>query len=317
VSLEGSLQTVALPEVLDLLADTSKDGALRVSGGRWGGDLWFEAGKLTGFRVGRTTDPVDALFDLLRVEDGDFVFDAAATRPETAVRPEGGDPVDIKPVLETAQSRLEEWPEIVAVVPSLEHELSLVEECSDRGVRLEGDQWSLIVAIGEGRSVQAVLDKRELPEFAGCKSLKALVEADLVRVEAPLGASFNGGANGRRKLSLATFPTRPTDDHSDDPTTATTTDHEHDGLADRGPWTLGELTSLTNGETAEAGDTADAGAAAGDARSDAENGHAHAGDAPHDDTPAGDTETDAAADEEAAEPINRGLLLKFLSSVRS
>jgi hypothetical protein len=255
VSLEGSLQTVALPEVLDLLADTSKDGELHVRGSNSDGRLWFEAGKLSGFAVGRTKHPVDALFDLLRVDNGEFVFDDGASRPETARVADGGDPVDIGPVVESAQARLVEWPEIVQVVPSLSHDVSLMETSPDPGVHLEADQWSLVVAIGEGRSVQAVLDRRELSEFDGCRSLKALVDAELVSVNEPVSATSVAGA--------------PASDH--------------DGLSDRGPWTNGELAELTHNDSTENAD-----------------------------------ESEAEADSDAPQPVKqRGLLLKFLSSVGS
>jgi hypothetical protein len=42
-----------------------------------------------------------------------------------------------------------------------------------------------VVAIGEGRSVQEVLDRASLPEFDGCRSLKGLVELGLAKVSQP------------------------------------------------------------------------------------------------------------------------------------
>src|SRR5262245_57835237 len=111
VSLEGSLQTIALPEVLLLLADTAKSGELRVSGSR-AGCLWFATGALSGFQSGRCEQAVDVLFDLLRMEDGGFVFESGVDRPEEAIRPpcdENGGGIDIRPLLEQAEARLVEW----------------------------------------------------------------------------------------------------------------------------------------------------------------------------------------------------------------
>lgn len=185
MSLEGSLETIALPEVLHLLSDTSKSGELLVSGDRGDGRLWFDGGKLSGFDVKRCVEPSDALFELLRAETGRFAFDASGSKPDTAqsVGSEGGE--DVRPILEVAQAHMEEWSTIVAVVPSLEHRVSLAAEAPKAKVMLSADQWSLVVTIGEGRSVGKVLDSAGLAEFEGCRSLKTLVEEKLVAVSEP------------------------------------------------------------------------------------------------------------------------------------
>ncbi|HEX4865337.1 MAG TPA: DUF4388 domain-containing protein, partial [Acidimicrobiales bacterium] len=186
MSLEGSLETVALPEVLQLLSDTSKTGELLVRGDRGEGRLWFGSGRLTGFSVGRAEEPADALFDLLRTGEGRFSFEADAARPDDAhqVGAEAGD--EVRPVLEVAQARFAEWTDILSVVPSLEHLVRLVEEGPADGVTLEAGQWSLVIAVGEGRSVQEVLERASLPEFDGCRSVKGLVDLGLATVSQPV-----------------------------------------------------------------------------------------------------------------------------------
>jgi hypothetical protein len=185
VSLKGSLETIALPEVLHLLADTRKSGELRVSGTREGGRLWFDSGLLSGFEVGSSPDPADALFQLLRVDSGEFSFDTDAPMDDGARTPDGG-AQDVRPALETAQDRLAEWVEIVSVVPSLEHTVKLADEAPRDEVVVDRFQWSLLVAVGEGHPVQHVLDTRGLLEFDGCKALKGLVDASLVEVTEPV-----------------------------------------------------------------------------------------------------------------------------------
>ena len=185
MSLEGSLETVALPEVLQLLSDTSKTGELLVRGDRGEGRLWFAHGRLTGFSVGRAEQAADALFDLLRTGEGRFAFEADAGRPEDAHQVGSEDGDEVRPVLDVAQARFAEWTDIVSVVPSMEHLVRLVEEEPADGVNLEGGHWTLVVAIGEGRSVQEVLDRASLPEFDGCRSLKGLVDLGLAKVSQP------------------------------------------------------------------------------------------------------------------------------------
>ncbi|HEX6393950.1 MAG TPA: DUF4388 domain-containing protein [Acidimicrobiales bacterium] len=187
MSLEGSLETVALPEVLQLLSDTSKTGELLVRGDRGDGRLWFGQGRLSGFQVAGTDQAADALFDLLRNREGRFEFEADAERPEDAHQVDDEDG-EVRPVLEVAQARLAEWTEIIAVVPSLEHVVRLADEAPRARLHLDAAQWALIVAIGEGRPVQEILGRGSLPEFDGCKSLKTLVDTGLATVVEPVVA---------------------------------------------------------------------------------------------------------------------------------
>jgi hypothetical protein len=50
---------------------------------------------------------------------------------------------------------------------------------------LRPDQWQLVAAIAGGRTVADVLDTRGLAEFDGCRAVKELVDLRLVRVVAP------------------------------------------------------------------------------------------------------------------------------------
>jgi hypothetical protein len=263
VSLEGSLQTVALPEVLHLLADNAKSGELRVSGSRAMGRLWFEAGELSGFQSGRCKQAIDALFDLLRMENGEFTFESDVVRPEEAGRPsEDARCVDIRPLIEQGEARLVEWVDIVAVVPSLAHRIELVAEAPEGGVVLDGSQWSMVVAIGEGRSVQQVLDILDLPEFDGCKALKGLADERIAQVVAREIV-----AHEPDPAPVAEFPAEHV---------------ENDDALNGVVWTADELADIDRPEEPVVADA--------------------------------DEETPR---EDGAEPINRGLLLKFLSSVRS
>ena len=96
-------------------------------------------------------------------------------------------------------------------------------------------------------------------------------------------------------------------------------DTASDGLADRGPWTSGELASFEQwqDEPADAPAPLMGLAAAAAAAAAAQAGHGVVGEG---EVPAAEEAVEEAAEEAAApgeEPINRGLLLKFLSSVRS
>ena len=119
MSLEGTLETIALPDVLALLSVTAKTGELRIESRGGVGSVWFDAGRLAGFDVGAHTTAVDSLFGLLRLDEGHFKF-YTGTSPLHAVEPQ-----EVAPALEEAESRLVQWAGIVAAVPSMYSQLSL------------------------------------------------------------------------------------------------------------------------------------------------------------------------------------------------
>jgi hypothetical protein len=189
VSLQGSLDTFALPDVLVLLASTKKTGELAVSGVRSAGEisvegrLWFADGALAGHEVGRAPDAATALFELLRLDEGAFAFDAGSV-------PDGANGTDIEPVLARAQSYLVEWRDIERAVPSLRAGLVLNEDVPAESVELRADQWRLVAMIGGGCDVNTVIDRLGAGELAGCRAVKDLVEAGLVAItDPPLAAA--------------------------------------------------------------------------------------------------------------------------------
>ena len=176
MSLEGTLSTIALPDVLALLSVTSKTGELRVESDGGVGRVWLDAGRIAGFDVGNQRSAVDALFALLRLPEGNFKFHTG-TDPLNAIEPE-----EVNPLLEQADERLQEWPSIAAIVPSLSAELSLEPSATD-DVLLTPDEWRMVSSV-PGRTVEEVLTLMSLSEFDGCKAIKGLVDRHLMKVDA-------------------------------------------------------------------------------------------------------------------------------------
>lgn len=188
MSLHGTLETFALPDVMALLAATKKTGELRVVGGKVDGRVHLDAGRVIAASVGRADSFVDAVFELLRLTSGKFSFDAEK-QPEDA-----GDPVDIEPLLLEAQSRLAAWREIEAVVPSMDHGVGLVKDLSDPHVTLASDQWRMVVAVAASACVNEVADRLSVGEYAVCKALKDLVDSGVVEVSDPPAPSARAKA---------------------------------------------------------------------------------------------------------------------------
>jgi Domain of unknown function (DUF4388) len=298
VSLEGTLETIALPDVLALLSVTTKTGELQVESSGGGGSVWLDDGRVAGYDVGSQKSPVDALFALLRLTEGSFRF-RAGTEPLNTI-----DPEEVAPLLEQAEARLEEWPAIAAVVPSLASRLHLQASVDDE-VHLTPAQWSLVASIGDSRSVGDVLTAQDLGEFDGSKAVKELVESHLVWVE-PI----------EQPVAVDLSPAELKPDTSGQDGEVTT----WFGANGPGPADLTDFAG--SGDAVEMADAANLAeipdvAEVGELTNLSEVWNDEIGDVESTLVTSGIDETGVEDPADTAQPVNRGLLLKFLGSARS
>lgn len=179
MSLQGSFQTIALRDVMALLAASNKTGELRVVGEHVEGRLWLIDGQLVESNVGKAVSHVDALFELMRLSEGNFVFKDGVDAPEP------GEAVAIEGVVHQAEERLKEWQGIIGVVPSVEHRVRLIPDLPATEVTLSAEEWHLVMAIALAGTVQGVLEELSLGQFEGCRGIRRLVDAGLVIVDPP------------------------------------------------------------------------------------------------------------------------------------
>jgi Domain of unknown function (DUF4388) len=321
VSLEGTLETIALPDVLALLSVTAKTGELRIESRGGVGSVWFDAGRLAGFDVGTHVTAVDSLFGLLRVGEGHFKF-YTGTSPVHPIEPQ-----DVAPALEEAESRLVEWDKIAAAVPSLYSQLSL-QGSAEGPVTLSADQWKLVANIGGGKPVADVLKTLGFGEFEGCKAVKELVDLRLVHVDSsdvPPAQQLLTPAGERSPEQVSEYNSEHNVEHSFDYSDQTSghapgngsepnsqhTDHASGNGSDNGSDHSADLVGTSPG-AAEWGNASLATAHADEVADLSEVWH-------EDDAqlPSEEEEPVEAVAPPAPEPVNRGLLLKFLGSARN
>lgn len=281
MSLRGSLDTFALPDVLALLATTAKSGELHVSGPSGGGQVWVEHGHVTGAEAAGTTVVVDVLVHLLRLDEGDFTFHADRAAPAPAA------PVEVAAVLEQAEARLAEWREVEELLPSPSVVLTLA-AAAPGPVRLSRDQWAAVAAVGDGRSVDELVELLGGDELARWRLLANLVEAGLVEVGAPSPVAVSPVRRTEVAEQLSTLNVEALADEDD---VAEDIDDELDEEPPTDPhaWPIPD-----EADEAPATDDADP------------------TDEPVDAPAAAATEVG-----DPAEGVSRGTLLKFLSSVRT
>jgi len=178
VALSGTLETFSLPDVLRLLSSTKKTGLLALAGDRGNGRIWVDGGDLVAAEADRERhgDIDGVLFELLRFERATFEFDTTAELPERA-----GAPRDVDGALDVAESRLAEWREIEAVVPSLDVRVRMVPELDGEATVTPSD-WRVLARIGTGASGHDLAEHLVQGEYDVCRRLRDLVESGFVEV---------------------------------------------------------------------------------------------------------------------------------------
>ena len=146
------------------------------------------------------TEPVDALFELLRFEEGAFTFDAEATHDDP------GPPTDVEILLAQAEALLDEWRAIEAVVPSMDAWVTLRATLPQPEVTVDQARWTTLVAVGGGATVRRVADELCLAELPISRAVKELVELGLVEIaDTPAGRR----RAPRHRAAAAAAPARP------------------------------------------------------------------------------------------------------------
>jgi hypothetical protein len=179
VALHGTIDTFDLTEVIRMLAAGEKTGRLGLSGDRGSGSIWFVDGQVVASDTDSTsfaTDHAAVLFQLLRFQEGSFVFDHDATSSDAT------DELDAEPIIGEAARRLEEWHEIEAVVPSLRHQVHLRAELPRSEVVVDRACWRAVTVVTATTTVGDLSDVLEQDELEVSRTVKTLVEIGLVEV---------------------------------------------------------------------------------------------------------------------------------------
>ena len=330
MALQGTLETFALPDVLRLLASTHKTGRLRLSGAAGTGALWLDSGAIVAGEASRAPlahSATDVLFELLRFKEGDFAFD------DDEAAPAPSDPAPVEDALTAAEAMLDEWKSIESVVPSLDGWVSLRGELPGDEITLDADRWRQVVAIAGGTSVRGLGEALGLAELPVSRTVKDLVELGLVEVGAapsapsappvdfsPSHAEESPISFGHAEPVVEREPEPPVLTVVGDSTSSTDEVFDPNALVIEEPNYASLSSSAPTTETAAPASPDDDLADAAEIARQLANLSPKAAKAVAAAAKATTTEEREAAlaeVDETEDPINRGLLLKFLGSVNS
>jgi hypothetical protein len=191
--LQGTFDTLGLTEVLGLLAQSSKTGALWLKAGSVEGRIYLADGRCcaaesTDLLEPVRTDPelenrlVDVCFLLARQDGGSFRF-VVDDEPNWRVQGSG---VLVDDAVDSLAKLLEEWREIQRVIPSLEARPQLTAELGTDSIIIDQLRWRLLVCLDGRRSVREVMHQTKRSVLDVCNALKDLIEDGAVEIAAEM-----------------------------------------------------------------------------------------------------------------------------------
>ncbi|MDQ1460111.1 MAG: hypothetical protein QOI08_1595, partial [Actinomycetota bacterium] len=203
VVLQGTLETLALPELLGLLAQSRKTGALWLDAANSSAVLYIVEGRCCAAEssdAGETLDDpaallarvIDICFAVERADDGTFRF--GPEDPQWACE----ETVDLEVAIDELGRLVAEWRDIQAVIPSLDCRIRLADELGVEELVVDRERWQLIVALDGRRSVRDLVRKTNRPVLEVCHAILTLVDSGAVNVGPPPAAPVTARTNGNR-----------------------------------------------------------------------------------------------------------------------
>jgi Domain of unknown function (DUF4388) len=213
--LQGTFDTLALQELLGLLAHSRKTGALGLDAGPASAVVYVTEGRCCAALSNESGEPVsdapslvvrlvDLCFAVARTDDGSFRF--GSEEPPWVC----ADTIDLDVANDELSRLLEEWREIQAVIPSLECRIKLSEDLGIDELVVDRERWRLLTAIDGRRSVRDLVRKTNRPVLDVCHALLALVDAGACSVvQAPTPAATTARSTGGKASRPVVDPETP------------------------------------------------------------------------------------------------------------
>jgi hypothetical protein len=207
--LQGTLETLALPELLGLLGSSRKTGALWLDAANSSAVLYIVEGRCCAAESSEAGDRlhdepalmarvIDICFAVARADDGSFRF--GPEEPSWVCE----ETVDLEIAIDELGRLVDEWREIQAVIPSLDCRIRLADELGVEELSVDRERWQLIISLDGRRNVRDLVRKTNRPVLEVCHAILALVDAGAVNVGPPPAAPVAARTNGKVKPAAET-----------------------------------------------------------------------------------------------------------------
>lgn len=182
MSLQGTLRTLGIAEVLEFLAGRSATGRLEITADTGHATYWVSSGEIASvdysFARESGTDAAEATYYALAEVDGTFHFDEDQ-RPEDV-----GETEAISDVLARTADTADGWSYVEEVIATPQHCLRRSETLEDT-VAVQPEWWVAIAAVGEGITPQRLAQSLDMRALAASTMASDMVRAGLLEVDEP------------------------------------------------------------------------------------------------------------------------------------
>ncbi|RZV48722.1 MAG: DUF4388 domain-containing protein [Acidimicrobiales bacterium] len=182
MSLQGTLKTLGIAEVLEFLATRSSTGRLDIEAQAGGATYWMLRGEVAeviyDFERESGTDAAEATYYALSEVEGTFLFDEDEA-PDSTVETES-----VADVLARTAVTAEGWSDVEKVVPSPDHQLTRSDHL-DGSVTIEPAWWNAIQAMGDGSTTRKLSEALELRSLDMSRMVADMARNGLILVDEP------------------------------------------------------------------------------------------------------------------------------------
>ncbi len=232
MSLAGSLDEFALPDILSLLAVTSSRGLLRIDGPGVALDLPVR-GEFLVEADGGSLSP--AIRDILGCRGARFDW-----LPDDLERP--GTLIPSTALIGDIDAHVAAEAEMTSIVPSGSHRLTLGAAPAGE-LLLDLNAWSVVRAVGDGSSMDFVVDRCQAEPLSTYRTVRTLLANGVLELHPPLDAGDRNDAPEPLQARPAAFHSPIVSPVVPEPVAATPSGLDP-ALDDRGPWPADQLASM-------------------------------------------------------------------------
>jgi hypothetical protein len=178
-ALEGDLENLALPELIQFFHLQGRDGVLSVCGSDGGplAAIWYQ-GREVVHALAFGLDGADAVFASLTVTRGRFEFVLGhPSPPPRTIR------MSVQNLILEGLRRLDGGWNVEGVLPPDDQALFVAPEPPQDDIRLTAKEWSILSLVNGKRSIRQVIEATGRPEEDVRNVLAGLLAADLVLKE--------------------------------------------------------------------------------------------------------------------------------------
>ena len=202
MSLQGSLNELPLPDVIQLVSVSGKTGAFEIKCDEAEGKIYLRDGQIVDARVGRLRGD-SAVYEMAIWSQGNFSFNPGEKSEQVTIHMSNAS------LMMEAARRLDEWRVLSRKIPSLDlvPYFTSREQGADQ-VTLSPQEWILVTRIDGELTIEEIADELKWAPFDVSKLLFGMITTGLVALGNPGDASdgiqrWRTGPNPVTLLGLA------------------------------------------------------------------------------------------------------------------